>query len=414
MLNLKPESKIKFHDLHVGFVPDEKKHVAIVNPKTDRALRVDQQVIQIFNILTYGKSLQETATLVNRPLKDIEGLMKLFENSGFIKEIDGVVIETTDSEIKPWLVNVPRKYFKWLVKPFTLLGIILFIISGLVLGATMPQYYPYYTQFFWTENRLVMLIVLFVMELILISLHEGAHFLATKAVGGEASMNLNHRAIFIVAETKSYYLSLVTRFKRNIVYLAGMVNDAVVISLCYIVLFLGVQNIINIGPITVNFLLIIILLEIKSIVWQLNVAIKTDLYNVVSDNLGHRHLRENTLNFIRFKLTVLKEMWKTLSNPFSLAVPVLNTQLQYFRENELSQIKAYTKFLVLGFILIYAQFIIFVIPRDVQLVTESGLTMIKAFQVENAGDFISAFIVISLIVFQYSLLTFMVVKNKSV
>lgn len=413
MINCKSNSIIKFHDLSVGFLPDEQKHVAIVRTDTDKALRVDQAVIQIYNILLYGKTVKETAELVNRPEEDVVKLMRLFDHVGFIREIDGIALEDNTPKIKPWFVNVPRKYFKFVIRKEVVGVILATIFIGIGIAITMPQYYPNYKQFFFTERRLIVLLSILGMETVLVLIHEFAHFFTTKAVGGEASMSISYRAIYLVAETKSYHLSLVPKLKRYIVYLAGMVIDAFIAATCYILLYLNSTKVINLSDLIESLLLVVILLEIKSITWQLNVAIRTDMYNLLSDALNHRHLRENTKKFLNFKVRVIKELWKTFSNPFSLSVPTLNSQLQFFREDEMKQIKTYSKFLIFGFIFIYIHFVFFIIPRDIQLVSNAFVNAKEALFGNNLADFLEGFVIIFLLLLQYIMLTYAIIKNKS-
>ena len=411
-MNCSPNSKIKFHDLSLGFLPDENKHIAIVRIATDKTLRVEQDVVQIFNILSYGNTIGQTAKLVGMKPEQIINLLRLFQYVGFIKEIDGSEVPDTIPRVNPWLLNTPRSYFKWIVKKHIIIPLIFIVLTGFALGVSMPMYYPYYRQFFWTQDPLKVLISIFIIDAVLVFMHELAHFTVTKAVGGEGSMSISYRAVYVVAETRSYYLALVPKVKRYLVYVAGMFWDSLTISIAYIILFLDLKEVITLSITTVNFLLLIILLQIKGIIWQLNVALKTDMYNLVSDILNHRHLRENTKNFLKFKMEVLTELYKTFSNPFNLYIPKFTTKLKYFRDEEVKQIKIYSKILIIGFIFVYAQFIFFIIPRDIELIRIATNDFIKSLRVNDIVGYSKAVGVYIMVALHYILLIMAIVKKR--
>ena len=77
-----------------------------------------------------------------------------------------------------------------------------------------PEYFPSYSDFFFLDNYIVVLVVSFALGLTLVFFHELGHLLAGKAAGVEGCFSIGLRLYIPVAETNLTQLWTVPRKKK--------------------------------------------------------------------------------------------------------------------------------------------------------------------------------------------------------
>jgi hypothetical protein len=119
-----------------------------------------------------------------------------------------------------------------------------------------------------------------------------------------------------VAETNLTQLWSVPRKKRYIPFLAGMLNDTLVLSfLIFLLWFSDLTPILGLESVTA-FARLAILLLYYSLIWQFLLFIQTDLYFVISNFFGCRNLYSDSWNFIlNFFLKAFKRKGSELHIP---------------------------------------------------------------------------------------------------
>lgn len=415
---IKPEirgkSKIEFHRLRISSQPDEHNLYGIVRWDTDDTLRVDKNVIELVRQLKVGKTVQEAAHEIGFSMQVVEMVLKMLDDANFFKAIDGVVLKDAGKKIKPWLPELDSKWLSWLL--FKPLWYVLLFISGVSIITGLIIYgLPTYKSFFWTSDIFMVFVSLFIGYIIFTFLHESAHFLFTKAVGGEAVMRINYRYLYIVAETDSYHLGVVPKNMRYMVYLSGVMLDLVIIGAIYWILLIAKFYNIQLGSIY-HLLSALVITQIISLLWQLNVFLETDLYNFLSEYLGIENLRNDVLKYIELHT---KKWKKVLLFPVSRILLFFSSEysessddLRMLHKSERRSLQIYIIVLVVGMFLITGEFILYTLPRDYIYLTEATLDLLMALK---SLDFISVFkylVIIILVSLNYILLLFL--KNKEI
>lgn len=414
---IKPEitgkSKIEFHKLRTSSHPDEHNLYGIVRWDTDDTLRVDKNVIELVRSLRERKTIQEAAHDIKFSIQVVEMILKMLDEANFIKSIDGVELEDQGKKIKPWFPGTNPKWFRWLLSKPLIFFLLAISFVGIFLGIRFNGI-PSYQSFFWTDDIFTVFVSLFMVDFFLIVIHEGAHFLYTKAVGGEAVMRINYRYIYIVAETESYHLGVVPKRLRYLVYLSGSIVDLILIGLIF--WFLSIAKIFGweLGLIH-NFFIALILSQALAIIWQFNVFLETDMYNFISEFLGMENLRNDAIKYIvshtkRWKKILLFPVKKTL---MFFAKDSYNSgdDFRMLSKSEKKKLFIYVLVLVMGMIFMTIQFIFYTIPRDYTYIVDAVNGLIRTAGTLDVLLILKSVIITVLVLFDYVLLIFLKIKE---
>lgn len=410
-------SIISFHHLKVSTTPDENGLYALVRWDTDESLKLGKEGIDSIKFLSEGKTIQETAHMTKIPVSSVKEFLQSLQDNSFIKSVDNKPITDSVEKIHPWLTSIDRKYFKiFISKPFLYLSFI-FIISGICLGIFVLGYFPNYKNYFWTNDLLTVLVSITLIDIILVIIHELGHFIATKAVGGEAKMRINYRFMNIVAETESYHLSILPKELRYFVYSAGMFIDFLIISLLY--WFIFIISIIHAqSGFLRNFFSLIILLEVTGIIWQYNVFLETDMYNFLSDYLNVENLRGTTRKFLLRKV----HAWKNqLLQPLKKLLTKLlynakdfeaSDDLRFLNIANRRKITIYSFIFISGLLFYTLQYVLLLIPRDITFLFQGASNLFTALLKGNILKIFESIILLLLLTYQYILLLYLATKKR--
>ncbi len=416
---IKPEirgkSKIEFHRLRISSQPDEHNLYGIVRWDTDDTLRVDKNVIELVRQLKDGKTVQEAAHEIGFSMQVVEMVLKMLDDANFFKAIDGVELEDTGKVFKPWFAKLDPKWFRWLLFKPLLISLFLFGVTGIISGFFVFGV-PNYKSFFWTTDVFTVFVSLFIADIFLTFIHESAHFLFTKAVGGEAVMRINYRYIYIVAETESFHLGVVPKRLRYLVYLSGSMLDIILSGLFYWLLLISAFYGMQLGSLH-QLLIAIILMQLISFLWQLNVFLETDLYNFVSDYLGIENLRSDAVKYIvshtkHWKKIALFPIKKILMF-FSANSSSGSDDLRLLTKQERKKLLIYVFILILGIIFITLEFLFIELPRDLIFITQAASNLLEAFRNMQFIDILKSMLMISIILLNYLMLIILKFRETS-
>ena len=249
-LGITENSKFKFYKLKFSNLLNDAGTYTVVRWQTDESISANKEAVVVIKSLMSGNSIEETADYTGLGKSNVMYIVKLCIDVGFVSEIDGKPIPDKYEKIKPWLINVDRKWFMWSISKPLLLLMYIYIFSGFILGISNRRFIPDYNDLFWTDDLLLMLVSFSVIGLIGFILHEGAHFIVTKAVGGEARIRLDARFLDLVVETIHYHMSVIPKGKKYLVYLAGIFVDSISISSIFWIYFLRCRRKYNIMNLT--------------------------------------------------------------------------------------------------------------------------------------------------------------------
>jgi hypothetical protein len=412
-----PKSVVVFHNLKINTEPDVKGMATVVRWDTDETVKVDPIVISVIHLLSQGKTIDVVCNELNLEIKSVINLLYFFKKCGFIKQIDETVIDDVHSKITPWLAHVKRNRFEWICSKKLLTVALLFIIFGNLIGIFSIVPLVTYQSFFWTHNLFLVYISLLVIEYTIIILHEAAHFIATKAVGGEAKISISYRFIYLVFETESYHLGLVSKKKRFFVYLAGIFTDLLILSSCLWILTITKILHVDLGIVR-SLLLVVVLVAVWKIVWQCNVTLETDIFNVITDAIGMENIRSD----VKKTFVLHIKRWK-----FVLFTPVRRILLWFFNDRDVTesadnlnmltkkekkQLSQYSELLLVGLVLTSIAYFYLILPRDYVFVTQGLQNVSFSLSDRNYTEGLQNLFVVCGVSFHYLLIVSLILRDK--
>ncbi|MDQ4045369.1 MAG: hypothetical protein M3173_07970 [Chloroflexota bacterium] len=159
------------------------------------------------------------------------------------------------------------------------------IVGALVAMAKQPDLIPNYHRVFFTDYYTVIQVALFISAIPMLLLHESFHALAGRRLGLRSRLRIDRRMYFIILETSLDGLVTVARRKRYLPILAGLLADAVGVSVC-VLLAAASRSPDGSLPLIGRFLLAVAFGAVLRMVWQFFFYLRTDIYVLVSTVLG--------------------------------------------------------------------------------------------------------------------------------
>ncbi|MDQ3098634.1 MAG: hypothetical protein M3Q44_02715 [bacterium] len=372
-------SHILFHRLKWSGVPNDYLQYGIVRLDTDESLLIYPEQLQIIKLLLEGKSVGEVLHLTGFDLDLVVSLLNTISKSGYLFKVDDIELFDGYEKIRPWLLNVNRKWFTWVLwKPLLAVQFV-FLMSGLMLGYIHPEYIPRFSDFIWHPDIFIVVVATFFSTLVLTLFHEWFHFIFTKAVGGEGRIQLfGNRFFDFVFETFNYHLELVPRQLRYFVYLAGMFCDFMVIALIFWIFNMADAHNYDLGLLR-NFLSSVILIQIIGVIWQFNIYLQTDIYNFFSDFFGQENLYINSIKYIGLKIKHM-QLPKTVKRGllrvfYTEDVIKSSDDLRSFTLLDRRPLVIYSCLLIVGLLIASLNLLLFSVPRGLIFITFSFQSM---------------------------------------
>jgi hypothetical protein len=349
---------------------------------------------EVLLLLKKGLSLAEVLKVLKEKYGEqcdvLDFVSELIQN-GFVKSIDGIRLPS-ETNRKVTFSFIKKKHVGWIYsKPLFFLYAILMLFA-LVILVLNPSYMPTYQDFFFSENYLVSILLSIVSVLVLVFVHELAHLVAGKSVGVNGYFSVGMRLFYPVAETNLTGLWSVPRKRRILPFLAGMLNDALIISLVLILFWLSDYGIIASSNFPFSFGKFLILILFYGIMWQFLFFVRTDVYFIFSTLTGARNLYGDSWHLIRNKVLSLIGR-KTI--PLALS------------PNELRVVKVYSLFMLAGTVFSVATFVYFGIPILIEIFGES----ISQMMIFGSADFIQGALLFALTSLQIGALLLFLAKS---
>jgi hypothetical protein len=169
------------------------------------------------------------------------------------------------------------------------------VIAALVAMSRDPILVPHFRNIFFTESLIVLQLGIFFGQMPLILFHEGFHALAGRRIGINSTLRIGRRFYFIVFETSLDGLVSVSRRRRYLPILAGMLADVLVIS----ALTLG-------AAVTGGWVAAVCrafaFVTVLRLYWQFYFFLRTDLYYLVTTVLRCDDLQNVAGQMLRNRL----------------------------------------------------------------------------------------------------------------
>lgn len=274
-----------------------KKNIIVEDIQAEEFYEMSPASVDAINAIQRGVPLREIElSLVNKyPNEDIdinEFIHSLLQLQ-LITKIDGhTVLERTpqkkveNTEESRWPNAIGKVMFR---SPFILLYVIAVVFSLGTLIAR-PEYIPDLHSMHMFGSMTLNVVVWAGISLFLLALHEFSHFLAARSFDVSAKYGFGHRLYFLVLETDISNVWRLQPKQRLIPYLAGMMNDFVMLSITLALrMFFPEMPDLLYEVLELSGLYLCIML-----VFQTFVFMKTDLYYVIETISGTLNLKERT------------------------------------------------------------------------------------------------------------------------
>jgi len=322
-----PESTFEFFDLHIG---KEGEDYIVGRQDTGVYISLPEPGVEAINFLREGKSLKEAEAFLSEKYGEeitLKGLVEDFIECGFIKSVDGVVLEQVHELKEYHFTWVKKSHVKWLFSKITVGLQIVFIVSGVFL-LFYKGYIPMYSDLFFHPWYTV--------------------------VGGVTFVC----AWLVVAETDLTNVWSLPKRQRYVVYFAGLLTDFFFMALCFWLRFLADSGVINLSGFGYALVKGLILMQLTQILWQFLFFMKTDIYYVIVTMFRTTDLLADTHRYIKEKL-------HQYFNVFS------KQDLSLISERERKVIKYYSAFYLLGSCATMVVFLFYLLPITVEFLAGS-------------------------------------------
>lgn len=225
-------------------------------------------------------------------------------------------------------------------------------------------------------------------SLVLILIHEFGHILAIRSHNLPAKLSIGNRLIFIVFETDLTQAWKLDPKKRNILYLAGISFEQVILFISFGIMFLFPDASI------IGILGIIVLDIFIKFIYQCCFYMKTDVYYVVENITGCYNLMENGRIYLN---SLFKNHRKDGEN------------YKEIFQNEWNVIRLYSVFYIVGVVLTLILAVMYFVPQLYYTYTTIYLNLLGA---DDRAAFWDAIAFSVMTMFMLFLLVFVARKQK--
>lgn len=223
-----------------------------------------------------------------------EGLVEL----GFVVEVSGHRVADADEPLRgshlPWLRDSHVRPLFSVPMVVLWLGI---VAATVVTWWREPSLFVTARDFYWTDYVGLAVLVNTALFSIALSIHELMHLAAARRFGAPARISFSTRLHHLVVQTDVSGVRAVSRRQRLVVYLAGLGWDVMVICICTLVIAHA-----GLPPLADRVLGALALCVLLSILFQVQVYMRTDLYYVLMEVLRCSNLFGDGLAFARHLL----------------------------------------------------------------------------------------------------------------
>jgi hypothetical protein len=274
--------------------------------------------------------------------------------------------------------------------------------------STRPGLLPRASDYFYHPSVTITVISLWVIGWVEIAFHEFWHFLAARSRGVKADFSLSTRLTFIVAQTDVSGVWSIPREKRYIIYLAGMMFDALWIATLLGLLVLNDSGTISLPVLVYKLFKALIFGQFWVIIWQFQFFMRTDVYYVAANWLNCKNLAGDSRMLVRFWLWKLFGRWPL---PRSWKASWSSADLNLIPFHEMRSVRIYLPFYLIGSAIALGRFFFNTLPIAWGLIVRSVLVLAQGWT-NNQAAFIDALIYTLFSASTWGLLAFLILRNR--
>ncbi|MEK3766028.1 peptidase [Solibacillus sp. FSL K6-4121] len=355
------QSEITLYPLSIR---KDKKNYIVEEPISGDFFELPEISVDAIQRLEKGENLAaiEKALKEHYPEEEvdiIEFVEQLVE-LGLVQLVDGVQVHREKEKqaksesgflwIPQWMGRI---FFNSIINKVYLL----LLVSNIFILILNPEFFPHYKDIFLFDSMMLNVLTYLLISLVLIVIHEFGHILAIRSHDLPAKLSIGNRLIFIVFETDLTQAWKLDPKKRNILYLAGMSFEQIILFLSFIFMLLY-PNASFVGIVSI----IVLDIFIKSI-YQCCFYMKTDVYYVVENVTGCYNLMESGKVYLRSFLKKQRKSAKDHKEMF---------------QDEWNLVRIYSVFYIIGVFLTLLLTVVYFIPQLYYMITTVYLNIMGA------------------------------------
>jgi hypothetical protein len=256
--------------------------------------------IDAINLMIKGELLGEIETHLKRkyPEEEVDLLdfaEQLLELQ-LIKEIDGAKVEGKEKKKESLgFVKIPPQLGTFFFNKITYIVYIGLFIVNIFLLISHPTLFPHYKDIFIFNVMALNIPAWMFITAALVLIHEFGHVLAMRSKNLPTKLEIGHRLFIVVIETDMSTVWKLPSKERNVLYLAGICFDTVILFLALISQLIFANG----SGIFLSIMHVLVLDTFIRMVYQCCVYMKTDLYYVLENLSGCYNLMENAQQVMR-------------------------------------------------------------------------------------------------------------------
>jgi putative peptide zinc metalloprotease protein len=295
----------------ISIVPIEihkdKKNYIVEDKLTGEFFEMPEICIEAINMMNQGLLLGEIeTTLLGRFPKDEVDLVdfanQLFELE-LIDQIDGEKIEKKQISKEPsGMLWVSPKLGRFFFNKFTVLLYSAILVLNIVIFIVNPSLFPHPDDIFVFDIMVANVIFWMAFSFLFVLFHEFGHVLAIRAHNLPTKMEIGHRMFFVVLLTDMSSIWRLPPKDRNILFLAGLYFDSILLFLALITQLLFPNS----SKFFIGLMHLATFDIVLRMIFQCCIYMKTDLYYVFENVSGCYNLMENAKQAISKRFSFLK------------------------------------------------------------------------------------------------------------
>jgi putative peptide zinc metalloprotease protein len=344
-MNLTLKSRLSLVNIKIR---KENKNYIVEDINLQEFYEMPEVCIEAIRMINNQNLLEEIEKMLIIKYPDLEinilDFAQQLVDLGLVKEIDSVGLEFKQSVVEQqsflWLPSYIGRIF---FNKIALLIFSILLILDVILIFYNPHLFPKYSDLFVFDWMALNIPIWIIINSVLVLFHEFGHVLAMRAYNLPTKLGIGHRMFLVVLETDMTPGWKLPSKNRNILYLAGLCVDTVILFLSLIIQLLYSEK----SGIFYSVQPAIVLSTFIRIIYQCCVYMKTDLYFVIENSTGCYNLMENAQHLIRKRLSFLKG---------------LKTEVVIF-DGESNIVTMYSIFYFIGVFLTVVLYVGFYIPQ---------------------------------------------------
>lgn len=386
------QSEITIYPLSIR---KDKKHYIVEEPISGDFFELPEIGVDAIKRLENGEGLAsiENALKASYPEEEVDIIefVKQLVELGLVQNVDGSPVNSgrtkSESDVGGflWIPHwIGRVFFNGAMNKVYLL----LLVANICILFLNPKLFPHYKDIFLFDSMVLNVLIYLLISLVIILIHEFGHILAIRAHDLPAKLSIGTRLIFIVFETDLTQAWKLDSKKRNILYLAGMSFEQVILflSFCLMLLFPEANF--------VGILGIIVLDVFIKFIYQCCFYMKTDVYYVVENVSGCYNLMESGKIYLNSLFKKHQNAEKNYKEMF---------------QDEWNLIRLYSVFYIVGVVLTILLAIMYFVPQLYYSYTTIYLNLLGA---DNHAAFWDSIAFFVLTLFMLILLFYVIRKQR--